>query len=56
MVLPGRYQHMAELIDDAFTARNEEMFEFGLQAILDGVATRLVAGSGAASAPALGGD
>lgn len=33
----GRYPHMALLSEDAFAASNEEVFEFGLQSILDGV-------------------
>lgn len=33
----GRYPHMALLGEDAFAASNEEMFEFGLRSILDGV-------------------
>lgn len=37
----GQYQHMAELSEDAFAATNEEMFEFGLHTILDGVQSRL---------------
>jgi hypothetical protein len=37
----GRYPHMAALGDDAFDATHEEMLEFGLTAILDGVQARL---------------
>jgi hypothetical protein len=40
-MLTGRYPHMALLSEDAFAASNEEVFEFGLQSILDGVQSLL---------------
>jgi hypothetical protein len=32
----GQYPHMADLDEDAFAATHEQVFEFGLRAILDG--------------------
>lgn len=54
-MLSGAYPHAAALAGDAFAVPGERLFEFGLERLLDGLASFIAAAEGGTTAGRLGG-